>query len=82
MQSVCGLLLGEVWGRPARNIYQSDVPKVKAYEGHLPEGERGVEFYTSVPPDRGSVPKQPTWSGPAGDDWVKIPAVNIVNTQV
>lgn len=73
--------IGEVWGRPCRNIYQSDIPKFKAYLGPLPEGERGVEFFTPVPPDKGCVPKQPTWSGSPGEDWVKIPAVNIKNTQ-
>ena len=39
-------------------------PKVKAYEGHLPEGRTGIEFYTPVEPDPGRVPGCPVWSGP------------------
>jgi hypothetical protein len=73
---------GEVWGRPCRNIYQSDMPKAKAFDGPLPSGKRGLQFYTTVAPDKGCVPGQPTWTGTAGEEWVKIPAINIVNTQV
>jgi hypothetical protein len=45
---------GELRGTPPRNIFQSDFPKVKAYSGHLPEGERGFEFETDVPPATGN----------------------------
>lgn len=56
-------------GRPARNIAAGLFPKVKAYEGPLPEGRTGIEFYTSVAPDPGCVPGCPVWSGPrAGVD--------------
>lgn len=55
---------GELWGQPAQNIFRSDIPKVKAYLGPLPEGASGVEFTADVAPDPGSVPGKPTWSGP------------------
>ena len=42
----------------------SFIPKVKAYVGSLPEGARGIEFTTDVPPDDGCVPSLPMWSGP------------------
>ena len=45
---------GQVWGAPARNFYQSDIPSVKAYIGPLPEGARGIEFTTSVSPTPGT----------------------------
>jgi hypothetical protein len=53
---------GQLRGSAPRNIFQSDIPKVKAFEGHLPEGADGFEFETSVSPDRGCVPGKPTWS--------------------
>jgi RHS repeat-associated protein len=43
---------GELWGAPARNIYQSDIPKVKANWGPLQPGEQGFEFTTPVRPDQ------------------------------
>ncbi len=45
------------------NFYISDTPKVKAYKGPLPEGEKGFEFTTDSVPDKGGHPFQPTWSG-------------------
>lgn len=51
----------EIWGHPS---VWSDIPKVKAYSGHLPPGKRGIEFRTVVPPDRGGAPGRPEWSGP------------------
>jgi hypothetical protein len=51
-------------GLPQRNTSQSDIPKAKAYEGSLPEGEEGVEFTTDIDPDSGDRPGQPRWSGP------------------
>jgi hypothetical protein len=56
------LQTGEIWGATPRNIFQSDIPKVKAYEGPLPAGAVGIEFETEVPPDNGHVPGKPTWS--------------------
>jgi hypothetical protein len=54
----------EIWGSPPQNSYQSDIPKVKAYEGSLPKGERGIEFSTDVEPDPGMPPgKGICWSG-------------------
>jgi hypothetical protein len=53
---------GELWGRPSAHIFQSDIPKVKAYAGPLPAGAVGIEFETEVPPDNGHVPGKPTWS--------------------
>lgn len=70
-------------GRPAR---WSQTPKVKAYEGRLPEGARGIEFTTDVPPDRGSPPGQAVWSGPrpgvtVEGDYAKIRVHITKNTQ-
>ena len=67
----------ELWGRPPRNMFGSDIPKAKAYEGPLPEGASGFEFRSSVPPDGGSVPGKPTWSGQrpgvvTENGWAKI----------
>lgn len=39
---------GELWGYPS---ITSNRPKVKAYDGPLPDGERGIEFTTDVAPD-------------------------------
>ena len=50
---------GEIWGKPARGSF---FPKVKAYEGALPEGKHGIEFMTDVEPDDGSPPGQACWS--------------------
>lgn len=51
---------GAVWGRPNRG---SDMPSVDAYEGPLPSGKRGIEFETSVTPNRGSPPGRARWYG-------------------
>jgi hypothetical protein len=76
---------GELWGFPAQ---YSDIPKVKAFGGSLPEGVRGIEFTTEVEPDRGGHPRQPTWSGERdgvvavpGEEAVKIRIVVTKNTQ-
>jgi hypothetical protein len=52
---------GEVWGRPRGNIYASLFPAVKAWNGTLPEGIVGFEFYTDVEPDPGRSPDWPQW---------------------
>jgi hypothetical protein len=52
----------ELWGKSPRNIFQSDIPKVKAYAGPLPPDAIGIEFETEVRPDNGCVPTKPTWS--------------------
>jgi hypothetical protein len=35
---------------------------VKAFRGELPEGAKGIQFETEIPPDAGSVPDKPAWS--------------------
>ncbi|NJM76075.1 MAG: hypothetical protein HC852_10125 [Acaryochloridaceae cyanobacterium RU_4_10] len=53
----------ELWGSPPHNTYQSDIPKVKAYEGSLPKRARGIEFTTDIEPDSGTPPgKGVCWS--------------------
>jgi len=60
---------GELLGRAPRNVFQSDIPAVKAHPGPLPEGAVGFEFMTEVEPN----PGQPgwlsgvVWSGPSPD---------------
>lgn len=39
---------GQLWGKPPR--YGLDVPTVKAYVGPLPNGKRGIEFWTDTKP--------------------------------
>lgn len=34
----------EIWGKAAHNVYQSDIPKIKAFVGKLPKGKKGIEF--------------------------------------
>ena len=60
----------ELWGGPARNIFQSHIPKVKAYLSKLPQDQNGIrtttgiEFYTEVEPDRNTKPGGVLyWSG-------------------
>ena len=74
----------EVWGRAA---FGSTIPKVKAYTGPLPEGQRGIEFTTDVPTDDGCAPSRAEWSGPRPGvvlqgDYAKIKVVITKNTQV
>jgi len=53
---------GEIWGRPRGNFFAGTIPSVKAWDGPLPEGIVGVEFYTDVEPNPGSPPRWPEWS--------------------
>jgi len=53
---------GQIWGKPRRNIYAGSKAAVKAWEGPLPEGVVGIEFFTDVPPDPGQAPGWPQWS--------------------
>lgn len=53
---------GELRGNPPRNFFQSDIAKVKAYDGPLPAGSKGFEFTTPVAPDLNTVPGKPLWS--------------------
>lgn len=75
---------GEVWGRARRG---GNEPSVKAYRGPLPDGSRGVEFVTSVPPDIGCPPGRVDWTGPregvtVEDEFAKIKVRVTKNTQV
>jgi hypothetical protein len=56
---------------------------VDAWDGPLPPGKPGVEFYTDVPPTPGTPPRWIRWLGPRigvrlEGDWAKI-AVTITN---
>jgi hypothetical protein len=53
----------EIWGGPARNFFQSHIPKVKAFPAHLPVGKKGIDFTTAVTPDRNTRPGIVYWSG-------------------
>ncbi|MFS0772860.1 hypothetical protein [Sphingomonas sp. 1P08PE] len=46
------------------------MPQVQAYVGNLPEGRRGIEFVTEVPPSPGTPPHEARWR--AGHSGVKI----------
>jgi hypothetical protein len=53
------------------------LPSVDAWEGPLPEGVRGIEFQTDVPPDPGRPPGRARWTGPRDGvsidgDWAEI----------
>lgn len=75
---------GELWGLPRRG---GIFPRVKAYEGPLPEGVRGIEFETDVQPDPGSPPGDASWMGPRDGvtvegDYAKIRIRVTRNTQL
>ena len=53
----------EIWGQAAHNVYQSNIPKVKAFVGQLPPNKKGIEFTTDVTPDPNTPPYLATWSG-------------------
>jgi hypothetical protein len=55
---------GFLGGRPIRNIAQGVLPRVKAHEGPLPPGRSGIEFMTTVEPDKGHPPLTAFWTGP------------------
>jgi hypothetical protein len=53
--------------------------RVHAYVGPLPEDEEGIEFWTRVPPDRGTPPHLAYWSeGSAGVGTLDLPDREIV----
>ena len=60
------LASGELWGKPPRGIFASDIPAAKAFPGPLPPGARGFEFTTPVAPDdsRGGSLSGIKWTGP------------------
>jgi hypothetical protein len=53
---------GQVWGGRRRNVFAGARPAVKAWDGPLPEGITGYEFYTRVRPDPDQAPGWPQWS--------------------
>lgn len=53
---------GEIRGKRRGNFFAGLVPAVKAYDGELPDGIVGVEFFTDVEPDSDGVPGSPEWS--------------------
>ena len=60
---------GEVWGRVP---FGSAWPQVQAYRGRLPEGVRGIEFWTEVPPDPSSHPSEARWSARGRPDSAEV----------
>jgi hypothetical protein len=76
----------EIWGTPPKNINQSDIPKVQAYEGPLPADARGIEFTTDIGPDPCTPPKLAFWSGPrpgvkVEGGYAKLKVLTIINRQ-
>ena len=75
---------GQIWGRPRGGYYAGLIPCVKAWDGPLPDGTVGIEFYTDVEPDPWSPPGWPEWS--QGRDGVLVlekdylVAINVVVT--
>jgi hypothetical protein len=79
---------GEVWGSYNRDMMggRSPFPSVDAYHGPLPEGEKGIEFTTDVPPDKNTPQRVARWTGPrvgviVEGDYAKISVVITRNTQ-
>lgn len=52
---------GQIWGKPRGNIYAGEFAAVKAWDGPLPPGIVGIEFYTDVEPAPWGVPGWPAW---------------------
>ena len=50
----------EIHGEADRGSF---FPSIDAWRGELPGDKPGVEFYTDVPPDRGTPPGTARWSG-------------------
>ena len=74
---------GELWGWPR---WQSSIPQPQAFEGPLPEGAIGIEFYTDVEPTGNTAPHYARWCPPApgivvvDDEYAKIRVVVTKNT--
>mmetsp|Transcript_5930 Transcript_5930/g.16106 ORF Transcript_5930/g.16106 Transcript_5930/m.16106 type:complete len:135 (+) Transcript_5930:164-568(+) len=74
---------GEMWGRPRQF---SEIPQVQAYIGKLEDGREGMEFMTSVAPDKGTAPGHARWTGPRDgvrveEGFAKIPITIVRNAQ-
>ena len=67
----------ELWGQAPRNYFGSNFPKAKAWDGPLPDGINGVEFFTSVKPDTWIENGLVLWTGVEFEDWAKI-AIEVV----
>lgn len=79
---------GEIWGSYNRDLMggRSPIPSVDAYVGPLPDGIRGIEFTTDVPPDRDTPPWAARWTGPRDGvivegEYAKIKVTVTRNTQ-
>ena len=79
---------GELWGKGNRMSGGGrGSPTASAYEGPLPDGARGVEFQTDVPPRDGTPPGIAEWLGgmpgvsAVQGDYVRIPIRVTKNTQ-
>ena len=71
------LASGELWGRAPRG---SDIPAVQAYNGHLPDGRDGFDFYAFAEPDSPYGPiahwrKRDDDSVRGDDEWAKVNVV-------
>jgi len=78
---------GTLMGQPARNIFQSDFPTVKAYLGPLPEGATGFEFTTPLAPRSGfEISNTVLWGAGEGativGEWASIPVTILRQTIV
>ncbi len=72
-----------LWGNTPRSGFE---PTVQAYEGPLPHGARGIEFYTTTPPHPDGLPHQPHWylsdPGVVNDEGAaRITCIVVLNTQ-
>jgi hypothetical protein len=76
----------ELRGRARRNIYAGAIAAAKAWNGPLPAGVVGYEFYTEVAPDPDCAPDWPEWSeGRPGVRIIKrneLVAIDIVVTKL
>lgn len=52
----------QIFGRPRGNYFAGLFACVKAWDGPLPDGIVGIEFYTEVEPDPSSPPGWPEWT--------------------
>lgn len=74
----------EIWGRAP--VYGDSAPAVQAYRGPLPEGRRGVEFWTDIEPKwHGTKVAMRAWYPTQGvrveDEFAKLEVVVTKNTQ-
>lgn len=74
-----------LWGKRRGNYHAAIVPQVKAWDGPLPDGIDGFEFYTEVEPDPGCAPGWPQWSdgrpGVVVVEWDEVVAISVIVTK-